>query len=115
MVLDGENGFAIEANAFEGAIKQGAMGFDHTIWQAVGFDDETVVLAGDFNFRGLEVFDRVIGAAVAVMHFFGFGTQRQRQHLMAEANAEDWQVLFDQGFDGGDGILTGCRGIARAV
>ena len=88
VVLDGEDGFVVDSDAFEGAIKQGRVGFDDVFWQGVSVDDEAVVLAGDFDCAGGQVLDRVVGAAVAHVHFFGFGAQSKRQQLMAEADAE---------------------------
>ena len=89
-MLDREDWFAVDADAFEGAVKEGAVGLDDARWQTVGFDDEAVVLRGDLDLGGLEIFYRMVGAPVAVVHFFGGCAEGQGQHLVAEADAEDW-------------------------
>ena len=48
-----------------------------------------MVLAGDFDLAGLEILDGVVGAAVAELELLGLGAERQRENLVAEADAED--------------------------
>ena len=57
----------------------------------------------------------MIGAVVALMHLFGFRAQRNRQHLVAEADAEDRLAAGDEFFDFRHGVNAGCGGVARAV
>src|SRR3546814_4348723 len=66
-----------------------------TLFRSLG-DHEAVVLAGDLDLPGLQVLDRVVGAAVAHVHLLGPGAERQRQHLVAEADAEHRFAAVDQ-------------------
>ncbi len=66
------------------------------VGQAVGIDDKPVVLAGDLDLARRQILDRVVGAAMAVVHFGCRAAQGQRQHLMAEADAEHRHILVDQ-------------------
>ena len=63
--------------------------------QAVALDDEAVVLAGDLDLAGREVFDRVVGAAMASA-FSRFGAQGAGQKLMPQADAENGMPAFRQ-------------------
>ena len=51
---------------------------------------------------------------VAELHLDGVRTARQRQQLMAEADAEYRDIGFQEGLDGSDGIIARRR-VARAV
>ena len=51
-------------------------------------DREAVVLAGDLDLAGGQVLDRLVGAAMAARQLVGPPAQRERQQLMAEADAE---------------------------
>src|SRR6516162_2855619 len=62
---------------------------DDVLRQAFQVNDETVVLAGNLDFAGPQVFDRVIGAAVPAHHLAGPAAKRQSQQLVAEADAEN--------------------------
>ena len=50
---------------------------------------EAVVLAGDLDLAGGEVLHRLVGAAMAAVQLVGARAERQRQQLVAEADAED--------------------------
>ena len=52
---------------------------------------------------------------VALVHLFGLGTERQAQHLMAEADAEDGLAAGDEFLDFGHGVFAGGRRITGAV
>ena len=53
-----------------------------------GIDRETVVHRDDLDLVGREILDRMIGAVMALSHFHRLGADRERHHLMAEADAE---------------------------
>ena len=74
-----------------------------------------MVLAGDLHLAGGQVLDRVVGAPVAQVHLAGAGTERPRQNLMTQADAEQRQAAFQQLLDHGHGIAAGRRWIAGAV
>jgi hypothetical protein len=52
---------------------------------------EAVVLARDLDPPGLEVLDRVVGAAVAERQLVGVEADRAAEQLVAEADPEDRQ------------------------
>ena len=59
--------------------------------------------------------DRVVGAAVALEHLGRLAADRQRQHLVAKADAEQGLLRFQHLLDHGNRIFAGCGRIARAV
>jgi len=66
VVLDAEDGKRFVAEAFDGLVVEvdvrhhAAVGF-----QGFAIDREAVILAGDFDPAGVEIFDRLIAAAMA--------------------------------------------------
>ena len=60
----------------------------HLGGQLIAHDCIAVVLAGDEGAARLEVGDRLIGAAVAVLELHGLGTSGESGELVAEADAE---------------------------
>src|SRR5207248_3052096 len=89
MVLHREDRLALDPQPFVAAVEQRDMGDDDVTRQALGHHDEAVVLAADLDPAGLEVLDRMVGAAMAARHFRRPAAERQRQELMAEADAEE--------------------------
>ena len=57
---------------------------------------------------------RVVGAAMAAVHLAGAAAERQRQHLVAEADAEDRLAGRDQLAQHRHGVFAGRRRVARA-
>ena len=53
-----------------------------------GFEGVAVILAGDVDFSGRQIFDRMVGAAMAEFEFIGFAAERLPQQLMAQTDAE---------------------------
>ena len=78
-------------------------------------NDEAVVLAGDLHLAGRQILDRMVCATMAVMHLLGLGAERQRQHLVAEADPEDRQARRQDFPDCGHRVFAGRGRIARAV
>src|SRR5262249_15618959 len=62
-----------------------------------------------------EIFDRVIGAVMPLSHLYRPCTERKRQHLMPQADAEDRQVGLHQITDYRHSIFPGCRRVAGTV
>ena len=114
-MLDREHRLPGESQAAIGAVEQRAMGLLDTLGQRIGRHGETVVHRHDLDLAGGEVLHRMVGAVVTLMHLLGLGAERQRQHLVAEADAEDRHVLLDQRLDGRHGVIAGRRRIAGAV
>jgi hypothetical protein len=77
--------------------------------------DEAVVLAGDLDPPGRQVLDRVVGAAVAEVHLLGARAERQGQHLVPEADAEDRQAGSEQRLEDRHRIAPGRRRVTRAI
>jgi hypothetical protein len=59
---------------------------------ALGVGGETVVLRRDRNASRLQVLHRLVAAAVAELELEGRAAERVREHLVAEADAEDREV-----------------------
>ena len=57
--------------------------------QRFGINAEAVILRGDFDLIGEQIFHRMIRAMVAEFQFERFAAQREAAELMAEADAED--------------------------
>ena len=64
----------------------------HLGGQLIAHDCIAVVLAGDEGAARLEVGDRLIGAAVAVLELHGLGTSGESGELVAEADAEGGDI-----------------------
>ena len=81
---------------------------------AAGADDgEAVVLGGDVDPPRLQVFDRVVGTAVAEGELVGLEADGTTEQLVAEADPED-RLVADQAADRVDDVVEG-GGIAGAV
>ena len=76
---------------------------------------KAVIHRDDFDAAGFEIFYRMIGAMVSLRHLAGLPTQREPEHLMTEADAEDGNALVEQCADGRDCVAARRRGIAGAV
>ena len=70
---------------------------------------------GDLNLACVVIFDRVVGTVVTVVHFDGLRAKGEGQHLVTQADTEDWNVSFENAFDHWHGVFAGCSRIARAV
>ena len=60
-------------------------------------------------------FDRMVGAMMALMHLAGLAAEREPEHLMAEADAEDRHARFDELLDHRHRVVAGGGRIARTV
>ena len=83
--------------------------------QARAIDREAVIHRGDLDLAGREILDRMVGAVMALVHFHGPAAERDAEHLMAEADAEDRQPGIDQRADHRHRIFSGRRRIAGTV
>ena len=64
--------------------------------QRLRIDRKPVVLRSDLDLAGLELLDRMVGAAMPELQLVGISTHRERQDLVAKTDAEYRHVLFDQ-------------------
>src|SRR5690606_10702970 len=115
MILHGEDRTTIEADAFDDIIKKGFMRFRDAVRQAFARHDKAVVLRGDLDPAGDKILDRLVAAAMALMHLDGFRADREGQHLMAEADAENRHAAVDTGADNRHRIFARRNRIARPV
>ena len=67
-----------------------------TAGQGVGFDDKAVVLGRDRDVIAAGVEDRMIAAAVPEFELDGIGSNRPRQQLMPQADAEVGQSKVEE-------------------
>ena len=77
-------------------------------------DRKTVVLTGDADAAGVQVFDRMVRAVVAELHLKSLGPAGQRHDLMTQANAEGRDAGFNQFAHRFNRVVASLR-IARAV
>lgn len=90
MVLHAEDGEFAVAETFDGAIVEIDVADFEVGREGVGIDRKTVVLAGDVDFAGAEVFDGLVAAAMAEFEFEGVAAEGVGKHLVAEADGESW-------------------------
>jgi hypothetical protein len=92
------------------------VGLLDTFGQALGIDRKAVVHRHDLDLAGGVILDRVVGAVMALVHLHRGAAERQRQHLVAKADAEHRKLAaVDQLADHGHGILAGRGRVAGAV
>jgi len=114
VVLDAEDWELDVAQAFDGVVVEVNLSDLGAVFlEAGGVGGETVVLGGDGDFSGLEVFHRLVAAAVAEFEFKGRTAEGVREHLVAEADAEN-RVIGNQLGYGLVDVAEG-SGIAGAV
>ena len=73
-----------------------------------------MVLTGDADAPAVQVFDRVVGTVVALLHFEGLGTCGQSHDLVTQTNAKSGNAAFNQFAHGVDGVIARLR-VSRAV
>src|ERR1700730_13646369 len=83
-------------------------------WQRFGIYAETVILSGNLNLFGQQIFYRMIRAVVAELQLEGLAAQSQAAQLMAQANTEnrDPPEQLANAFDG-VGRWLGVAGAVR--
>ncbi len=91
------------------------MSLFNTLRKRVRIDREAVVHRNDLDLAGGVVLDWVVGAVVSLVHLLGPGTERQCQHLVAEAYAEDGDVRLEKVLNDRHGIFARRGRVARAV
>src|SRR5580765_6166909 len=89
MILHAENRQLAMTHPFDGAVVQVDMRHFHFVRQRLGIDRETMILRRDRDLAGLEVFDRLVSAAMTKLQFEGAPAKSVAEHLMAETDAED--------------------------
>ena len=115
VILHREGRLVGAAQALVGAVEQRDVRHLDVLGQRLGQDAEAVVLRGDLDLAGRQVLDRLVGAAMAALHLARLAAQRQRQDLVAEADAEQRHLLVEHALDRGHAVACRRRRIARAV
>src|SRR5262249_3636245 len=95
VVLHREHRPVLERDAAGRAVVQRDMGLDRVRRQGRAVDREAVVHRGDLDLAGGEVFHRMVGAVVALVHLAGLGADRDPEHLVTEADAEGRDAAVD--------------------
>ena len=114
MALKAECGLVCPGQALQRAVKQTDVGDAQMLWQAGHVNREAVILAGNADPARVQIFDRVIGAVVALLHFEGFDTCCQSHELVPEANAKNGNASFNQFAHSGNRVVARLR-VTRAV
>src|SRR3954451_19816724 len=115
MILHREYRPAFELDAAIGAVEQRDMGLGCALWQGRLIHREAMVHRGDFDLSGGLVLDRMIGAMMALMHLRSLGSDREPEHLMAEANSKGRRTGVDDLLNHWHRVLAGFGGIAGTV
>ena len=115
MILYAERGLVGEFKATVAAVEQRDMRCAGALGQRLRIDREAVVHAGDFDCAVAQPLDWVVGAAMALVHLERLRADREREHLVAEANAEQRLFGGEPLLDYGHGIFTRRRRITGAV
>ena len=90
MILNAENPVLFALDPLDGVVEQVYVSERKVgVFKGLVVDGVAVVLGGDFDFAGLEIFDRVVSAAVAEFKLVGLGAVGKGNHLMPEAYAEN--------------------------
>ncbi len=114
MTLKAKRGLVGAGQALQRAVKQADVGGAQVGGERFLIHRETVVLAGDADAAGVQVFNGVIGPVVAELHLESFGTTGQGHDLVTQADAEGGDAGFDQFARGGNSVITGL-GVAWSV
>src|SRR4030095_3026075 len=96
MVLNREHRFAGVAKAFNGAVVQVQMRDLHIRGQRIRVDGEAMILGRDLDLARIKLLHRVVGAAVAELQFERLTSDGKPENLMAETDAEGWNIGVHQ-------------------
>src|SRR4029078_3935851 len=91
------------------------MCLDNVIGNACAVDGKAVVHGCDLDLAGKKILHRMICPMMSLMHLYSLCSERNRQHLIAEADAEYGHMRAQQLLDHRDCIYSGRCGITRSV
>ena len=83
MMLDRENGVLGAAHALDCVVVEIEVCDLDVIWEGSVVGGESVVLSGDGDLAGAEIFDRVVSAAMSKLQFEGFAAEAVSENLVA--------------------------------
>ncbi|AGH47863.1 putative thioesterase [Sphingomonas sp. MM-1] len=115
MILYAERGRVGKLQSGERAVEQRDMRGPRVRRQRLRIHREAVVHAGDLDPAVVRTLDRMVRAAMALVHLVGRGADGEAEELVAEADAEDGLADLQQLPDHRHGIFAGRGGIAGAV
>src|ERR1035441_4756288 len=104
-----------EREAAVRTVEERSMGFLRLCRQGPRIDGKTVVHRDDLDLVGGKILHRMIGAMVTLMHFDGLGADRERHHLMTQADAENRNILRQELLYYRHGIFAGCCRVAGPI
>src|SRR5690606_21644020 len=115
MVLYGEHRLTGQANAAVGIVEERDVSLNNTVRQRLGVDCEAVVHRHDLNLAGRMILDRMVGAMMPLMHLLCLCAESEREDLVSQADAEDWQLGLQKLLNDRNCILAGRGRVARSV
>ena len=90
MILDGKDGKVLMPHPFDRPVIEVHLCDFYLIGiERFGIDTESMVLGGDHDPTGLEVFDGLVGSPMAKFQFECLSTKGQAQKLMTQADTKD--------------------------
>src|SRR5436305_12521819 len=89
MILHAENRKFLVAHSFHGVVVQIDVADLDILRKRLGIDREPVILRRDRDPAALQIFYRLVRAAMPELEFEGRSTERETEDLMAETNSED--------------------------
>ena len=90
MILHTEDRQFLVAHSLDCAVVQVDVGHFNLGGERRRIHSETVILRGDGYFARAQIFDRLIGAAVAKLQFECRAAKSEPKNLMPKTNPEDW-------------------------
>src|SRR6516164_4653435 len=78
VILHRKDRFADGPQPFVGFVEEREVSRFNAFGQALRVDDKTMVLAGNLDFAGQQILDRVISSTMAARHLAGSAAERQR-------------------------------------
>ena len=96
MPLEAKRRLVGAGQALQRAVEQTDVGGAQIGRQTFFIHSKTVVLTGDADTAGVQVFHRVVRTVVAKLHFERFGTTGQRHDLVAQTDPEGRNTGFNQ-------------------
>src|SRR5882724_10780817 len=114
MVLHREYRLRAVTQAFDGLVVEIDVRDLDIFRQRRRIDGKAVVLRCDLDLARLEIFDRVVRAAMTELQLEGLAAKRETENLVAEADAEKRHAGGDDGLRVVDGICQRRR-IAGAI
>ena len=107
MVLHTIDRLGLVAEAFDGLIVEVDAIYYHVARQGGRVHGETVVLGSYFDFAGFQVFDGLVGAAMAEFELEGFAAVGLAQNLVAQTYPENRDAVVEEVARGLDGVAEG--------